>query len=121
MYFLNLNILIILLAYHIVEFECNVCQKDSSTNDCTSSNSKYILTKFNDFILDTSFLLSFFDSNNNLKCLSTCSTNLQCVFSVFKQNKCFVCNQKIIRFLSFNSIGNSKIYQKRDSKFILID
>ncbi len=102
-----------LLAHQIILIECNVCKKDQTSNNCTSSNSKYTkINKFNDFTLNSSFLLSTSDSNNNLKCLASCSTNNQCAFSIFKQNKCYFFNENIINFLSFKSTGNCIIYQK---------
>ncbi len=106
-------LIICVIAYQMFQIECNVCKKDQTSNNCTSSNSKYIkLNRYNDFTLDGSFLLNSFDSNNNLKCLASCSTNNQCAFSVFKQNKCYFCNENIINFVSFKSTGNCIIYQK---------
>ena len=120
MFLIKQMIIICLLAYKVIRFECNVCKKSQTSNNCTPSNSKYVkLSKFNDFILNSSFLLSSSDSNSNLKCFASCSTNDQCVFLVFKQKKCYFCNKNIIGFMSFNSTGNSLIYQKSDSKFIL--
>jgi hypothetical protein len=107
---------LLLLVFHVSYFECKVCQKDQTS--CTSPNSKYTkLNKYNDFIIDNSFLLSSSDSSNNLRCLAMCSTNDQCIFSVFKQNKCYLCNEKIIRYFRYNSAGNSLIYQKSNSKY----
>ena len=119
MFLIKQTIIIYLLAYKIIRLECNVCKKSLSSNNCTASNSRYIkLSKFNDFILNSSFLLSSWDSNSNLKCFASCSRNEQCVFLVFKQKKCYFCNENIIGFMIFNSTGNSLIYQKSDSKFV---
>jgi hypothetical protein len=121
MFFEKSTIIICLLLANpiLIQFvECNICQKSQITIGCTPSNSKYRkITNLNDVTLDNSFLLSSFDSNSNLKCLSGCSTNDQCEFSVFKQNKCYLCKTNIIRFLSYNNAGNCLIYQKTDSKF----
>jgi hypothetical protein len=108
-----------LLAYQMFQIECNVCKKDQTSNNCTSTNSKYIkLNRYNDFTLDGSFLLNSFDSNNNLKCLASCTTNDQCSFSIFKQNRCYICNENIANFWRFKSGENCLIYQKTKYLFL---
>ena len=101
------------LAYQIAQFECNVCQKGQSSNNCTSANSKFIkLRQFNDFNFDKSFLLSSSNSNNNLKCLASCGTIDQCAFSIYKDKKCYFCNEIVINYLKYNSTSNGLVYQK---------
>lgn len=106
-------LIISFLLYEIDQLECNVCHKGSSLSNCTSSNSKYVkLIKYNDFVLDSSFLLSSLDSNSNFKCFASCSTNDQCIFMIFKQKKCYFCTENIISFLTYNASANCLVYQK---------
>ncbi len=113
MFYHKQTIALCLLAYQIIRIECNVCQKGQTSNNCTSANSKFIkLSQFNDFNLDSSFLLSSSDSNNNLKCLASCGTIDQCAFSIYKDKKCYFCNENVINYLKFNSNSNGLVYQK---------
>jgi len=79
--------------------------------------SKYIkLNKFNDLTLDNTFLLGTSDSSDYLTCLERCISNSQCIFAAIRQNRCYLCNENVIRFLRDSPGGNSLIYQKSDSR-----
>ena len=103
-----------LIVNNFILYQCNVCNINNLVN-CTTAKSKYIkLNNFNDFSLNSSFLIMSFDTNYKLNCLASCSTNEKCSHSIFKQNKCFICNENVIYYLSFSTSSNgvSLIYQK---------
>jgi hypothetical protein len=80
-----------------------------------SKISKSIYSKLsdkNDFILDSSYLITSFESNTKHKCLARCTKENQCVYTIFKQNKCYICKTDFTSFVSYSANGNSIIYQK---------
>ena len=72
---------IILLSFWILISCCHM--KVIYTQNRNTIFSK--LTNKNDFILDDSYLLSWFVSNTKHKCLSECTENYECNFAVFKK------------------------------------
>jgi hypothetical protein len=111
--FPKLILIIELIFDHFNLYECNVCNLKFPSTNCTSASSKYRkLEFFNHFNFNNSFLISSFDSNNKLKCLSACSLNDRCSHSIFKQNKCYLCNENVVYYLSYKSDEISLIYQK---------
>lgn len=122
---LKYNIFIIvtgLLTFKFVLFKCNVCSKDSNSYNCSPSKSKYTkLNVYNNFTLDSSYLLTSFDSYSNLKCLAKCNANRKCFYTIFNQNKCYICNESIVSFLNYISGGTSLIYQKSVYIYFIYD
>lgn len=47
-----------------------------------------------------------------MKCIASCSSNNKCTHLILKNNKCFICNENVIGFLSKNTT-DSLIYQKK--------
>ncbi len=82
-------------------------------NENISGSIYSILKNINDFVLDSSYIISSFDSNTNLKCLVRCTKTTECVYAILKQNKCYICKSNLTSFASFTTNGNSLIYQKK--------
>jgi hypothetical protein len=79
-------------------------------SDCTWN---YIKLIFND--LDLSKNSSFVIGTSNLdstRCFSYCNLNTNCVYLLFKSNKCYLCNQTTIYYLMNSTNSDGKVYKK---------
>ena len=79
-------------------------------SDCTWN---YIKLIFND--LDLSKNSSFVIGTSNLdatRCFSYCNLNTNCVYLLFKSNKCYLCNQTTIHYLMNSTNSDGKVYKK---------
>jgi hypothetical protein len=88
-------------------------------NKTQAKNSGSIYSKVNDknnIILNSSFLITSFDSNSKHKCLASCTKNLQCFYAVYQQSKCFICRMNMISYANYATNGNSLIYYKKSYK-----
>jgi hypothetical protein len=102
---------ILILMHNLTKGQ--TCSTDKMSN-CASSNSKlFKMNNYNDVIsLNNSFILFSFDCIIKMKCIASCSSNNKCTHLILKNNKCFICNENVIGFLSKNTT-DSLIYQKK--------
>ena len=69
--------------------------------------------------MDNSVLLTSFDSNRKQNCLASCNKYLECIFAVFRQNKCFICKKNLTLFMSSKADGGDSLtYQKQFKKSV---
>ena len=74
------------------------------------------LEQFNDLNethLDEYLITSFF-SGNKLSCMSSCTNKDNCMYALFKANRCYICNSAASNYL-IKSNANGIVYRKIDS------
>jgi hypothetical protein len=95
----------------LVNIGQNNCKKNQMFNsDCTWNYNKLI---FNDLDLskNVSFLMNSADLDST-RCFSYCNLNTNCIYILFKSNKCYLCNQTAIFYLINSSKSDGKVYKK---------
>jgi hypothetical protein len=103
-----MNRLAFLLLNALMIFLSKIKQNESKISKSIYSK----LSDKNNFILDSSYLITSFESNTKHKCLARCTNENRCVYAIFKQNKCYICKTNFTSFVSYSANGNSIIYQK---------
>ena len=63
--------------------------------------------------IDTYLITSFF-SGNKLSCTSSCTIKDNCIFALFKANRCYICNSLASNYLKKTN-ENGIVFRKIDS------